>query len=54
MWRSGSTPFVRNIDFDTSGRPLDLGGKSFGEWQKLGMDSDRMNADPLFVDPQQY
>ena len=49
-WREPGARFDHNVYWDASGRPLDCGGRSFAQWQALGMDRHSLVADPRFAD----
>lgn len=50
-WREPAAFFDHNLYWDATGRPLDFGrGRSFAEWQGLGMDLHSAVGDPRFVD----
>jgi len=52
QWAEPRAHFERNLYWDASGRPLDCGrGRSFAQWQALGMDVHSLVADPRFADP---
>ena len=44
------TEFMRNVYWDTSGRPPLFSGVDWAQWHRTGRDADSRIADPLFVD----
>jgi parallel beta-helix repeat protein len=53
-WAQGEVALDHNLYFDTQGRELRLGSKTFTDWQTAGYDKGSTVADPLFVDPARY
>lgn len=51
-WFSGRVWLNRNVYWQTSGKPFDLAGKTWQEWQFFGNDPESVIADPLFVAPE--
>ncbi len=51
-WKEPGARFDHNLYWDAAGRPLDCGrGRTFEEWQALGMDRHSLVADPRFAAP---
>ena len=50
-WQEPRAVFERNLYFDPGRKRLDFGGRTFRQWQALGMDAGSRIADPKFVDP---
>jgi hypothetical protein len=44
--------FDDNLYWNTSGKPVSFGTKSFAEWQAVGHDKNSLIADPKFVNPE--
>jgi len=50
-WSDDHFAFDYNLYWDTSGRPLDFGGRTWAEWQAAGMDLHSINLNPEFTNP---
>jgi hypothetical protein len=43
--------FDNNLYWNTSGKPVLFGKRTFAEWQAIGQDKNSLMADPMFVNP---
>ena len=53
-WQEPKAVFESNLYFDPKRKKLDFGGRTFKQWQALGMDGGSVVADPKFVNPGKY
>jgi hypothetical protein len=51
-WSTGHVWLNRNVYWQAGGKPFDLAGKTWAEWQFFGNDPESVIADPLFVAPE--
>ena len=51
-WDDGQFQLEGNVYFRSDGKPVQFGNWPFEEWQKRGLDTHSLIANPLFVDPE--
>src|SRR6202040_4194217 len=53
-WKGTGFTMRNNVYYDRRGPDITFAGKSFSEWKALPQDQGSLNADPLFVSPDNY
>ncbi|MBI3852596.1 MAG: right-handed parallel beta-helix repeat-containing protein [Verrucomicrobia bacterium] len=53
-WKDANVKLEDNLYWDASGKPIDLQGMNFSQWQKAGKDAGSIVANPEFIGPERF